>query len=350
MKYSTYYKKKRQIVGLATNFAPDKYTTFVYRKDYYDGFFPKHITDFIYGGRAFNQDKYIPLDEEIELQKPDRTIYEVLRQNFILDATTEAQFKNLMNACHLRVSMDGTSVWEQYSNQLIYDLKTRVMFFHDYNLNDITDIHSVIKDLSSINNCQIYIGSKFPIEVDNATDLFAWWLVPSTQYFYTIQYNGLIPDEELYNLISLELRQQEEYNNQKKIEYLVTKGCTSEQDFVQNRLPRLYRQVVYLRQRLRPFKFTWEENFFQDERWETLLELFRLFIASDNIRVKGGWRNETTFNRYITYYKGDRRFNRFTNEELDDIMELVRVQSPETYEAFYNCNEVYLRGGQFVNG
>ena len=58
-----------EIVNLSPSFSPNMYNKFIYRKDYYDGSYDRHITNekIEYGGRAFSLDKYIPLPEEIEL-------------------------------------------------------------------------------------------------------------------------------------------------------------------------------------------------------------------------------------------------------------------------------------------
>ena len=69
MKYSTYYKNKREIVTLSPDLSPNKYTKFIFRKDYNDGDFIPILTDYdniTYGGLAFSNDIYVPLDESIE--------------------------------------------------------------------------------------------------------------------------------------------------------------------------------------------------------------------------------------------------------------------------------------------
>ena len=58
MKLSSYYKGKMEIVSLSPFFSPDMYNKFIYRKDYYDGYFPSELLKsekIIYGGRAFNR-------------------------------------------------------------------------------------------------------------------------------------------------------------------------------------------------------------------------------------------------------------------------------------------------------
>lgn len=81
MKYSKYYKQKRDIVVLTNQINLDKYSKLIYRKDYYDGTFESELLrneKVEYGGRAFSQDKYIPLPDEIENCKPDTYIYDNL--------------------------------------------------------------------------------------------------------------------------------------------------------------------------------------------------------------------------------------------------------------------------------
>ena len=45
MKLSTYYKNKNHIVQLIPSIDFDKYSKIIYRKDYYDGSYDRHITN-----------------------------------------------------------------------------------------------------------------------------------------------------------------------------------------------------------------------------------------------------------------------------------------------------------------
>ena len=77
MKLSAYYKKKGEIVVLSPQFTPEKNTKFIFRKDYDDGCFPTNLTapNVEYGGLAFSNNVYEPLPPEIEIMKPDTSIY-----------------------------------------------------------------------------------------------------------------------------------------------------------------------------------------------------------------------------------------------------------------------------------
>lgn len=85
MKLSTYYKKKRQIVALSPEFKPNYYSNFYLRKDYEDGIYPSRLECFDnveFGGHGFSGCRYVPLPSEIEICKPDTTIYERVKNNY----------------------------------------------------------------------------------------------------------------------------------------------------------------------------------------------------------------------------------------------------------------------------
>ena len=86
MKLSAYYKRKGEIVILAPEFAPEKHSKFIYRKDYDDGIYPKNLVrpNVEYGGLAFSNNIYLPLPLEIERMRPDTEIYRRTEQDYLL--------------------------------------------------------------------------------------------------------------------------------------------------------------------------------------------------------------------------------------------------------------------------
>lgn len=83
MKLSAYYKRKGEIVVLSPSFTPDRHQQFFYRKDYDDGDYPlglARISNVQYGGLAFSNNVYKPLPMEIEIMKPDTSIYGKMEQ------------------------------------------------------------------------------------------------------------------------------------------------------------------------------------------------------------------------------------------------------------------------------
>ena len=77
MKLSTYFKDRGEIVTLVPTFSPEKHQKFYYWQDYFTDNITEKITqpNVTIGGRAFTNDVYKPLKEEVERQKPDVFLY-----------------------------------------------------------------------------------------------------------------------------------------------------------------------------------------------------------------------------------------------------------------------------------
>lgn len=199
MKLSTYYKRKRDIVSLTSTVDLSKYSKIIYRKDYYDGTFDSEILKnerIEYGGMAFTHNEYKPLPLEIEKLKPDRYIYESMRKKFCINKHTEQLFNQMIRAQHLRLSLDGKTIWKDYASQLDPDASKITYIFHDYNLANIDGAADVIKEIlaSAATNRDKYIGIKFPIKPNNFNQLIEWTQFNPMSLFYNIEYNHYMLD------------------------------------------------------------------------------------------------------------------------------------------------------------
>ena len=201
MKLSTYYKNQRHLVQLIPEIDLDKYSKIIYRKDYYDGTFDRCITNdkIEYGGRAFSLDRYIPLPEDIERLKGDRYIYERMRPYFSTNKKMTDIFNRMMRAQHIRLSLDGRTIWDKYESQLVDGLHNKTLILHDYDLGQIPDAADVILDLQKSFDTKVrkYVGMKFPVNTYSAADLIKWAQFYPMGQFYYLRYNGVMDDEEL---------------------------------------------------------------------------------------------------------------------------------------------------------
>ena len=118
-KISAYYKKKREIVVLSPYFMPERFSQFIVRKDYDDGDFDfakdKNIE---IGGLALSNNKYKALPLDIEKQVPDINIYENYKDIFCINKKYSERFNVMMNAIHLRLSLDGKTIWDDFYRKL----------------------------------------------------------------------------------------------------------------------------------------------------------------------------------------------------------------------------------------
>lgn len=357
MKISSYFKKRGEIVSLAPIFKPERYGTFYYRKDYEDNYFRKDLFDFKnikIGGYAFFGQTYIPLDEKIEEQIPDLYLYDRIKEKFIGESTTfNNMYRVLRNSTHLRLSLDGKTVWGNYKKQINPNERIFTLFLHDFNLNQIKDsylaINDIIKD-KKIANRKIPVGNKFPIIVNNDKDLLQWSNLQPSQFFFLLQFNGIMDDGLLVEFV-------EKTRNKStplQLIYLITANSKNQDDFLKNQLSKIFKQICFLRMQGVKISLKYEDNFFIDQEWEKLIDLFNCYL-NGFINIKPEIRKKMiskdslfkfcrSFEDYPIFHK---RFP-FSKNDARKLFHFVANHDRELFELFYKCSEVELKGGNFV--
>lgn len=354
MKLSSYYKGKMEIVSLSPFFSPDMYNKFIYRKDYYDGYFPSELLKsekIIYGGRAFNRDRYIPLDIDIEKQKADVYIYDKVRDIFCTNSGFTTAFKIMQRAEHGRLSLDGKNIWNDFEKQFQINRSTRTLFLHDYNLNEINDSIYIIKSIIDNMNKSVsggFLALKFPIIVNNSNDLFKWCSFKPSANYFLLQYDGLMEDEVLKDFVEL----QKNTSIGRQLDYFVTCGCTSEEDFIQNRIQKVFRQIVFLRMKRQKINIKYEDNFFTDKRWERMIDFFNSYMNVTITLNKDKFDKVIKFDSLFSFaysLEEDPRFKShiFSKQEARELFQLAREKNYNLFKDFYECHTVELKGGNF---
>lgn len=353
MKLSSYYKGKREIVNLSPELDPSKYTKFMIRKDYNDGeFFPELVNcdNVEYGGYAYTNDEYFPLDLEIEKQKPDTYIYERMRNKMGPEKYLVAAFETMMRAQHARLSLDGKTVWSGFEKQLDIHPRTCVLFLHDKNLQNIEGAQEAIDyimELMPSNAASRKLAMKFPVIVDNMTDLKSWLKYESSLHYYSLQYRGVMNDEEVYDL----LVNSDYRTSPKKIDYIVTASASNEDDFVKNYLLKIFYQALFFRMMKIKISLKYEEGFFIDKRWERLLDLFNAFIATTVILPQSHFDRVIKYDSLYSFVSSFDEKNRFkypfSKEDARQLFSFVREKHYELFRQFYDCHTVKLMGGKF---
>lgn len=354
MKLSSYYKGKKEIVSLSPSFSPDMYNKFIYRKDYYDGDFPSELLKsgkIIYGGRAFNQEKYIPLELDIEKQKADVFIYDKLKKSFCNNKKMTNAFQIMQRAEHARLSLDGKNIWDNFEKQLQITKNTQTLFLHDYNLNDINDSIYVIKSIMSgmkRGASGRNLALKFPIIVNNYEDLLKWCQFSPSSNYFLLQYNGLMEDESLKDFIQY----QKGTSIARQLDYYVTAGCLSEDDFIKNRIQKVFRQIAFLRMEKQKVNIKYENNFFIDKRWERLIDFFNSYMNSTISLPKEKFNRVIKFDSLYSFAANLQEEPRFKNrtfnkQEARELFQLAREKNYNLFKDFYECHTVELKGGYF---
>lgn len=357
MKYSQYYKSKNEIVTMSTSFNPSRYSTFIVRKDYPDTIFPHKMDKFdniIYGGNSFSNGIYLPLDEKIEMQRPDKEIYNKFRFKFGQTQNLIVAFDVMMRAEHLRLSLDGRTIWPQYRKQIQLTSDTRTLFFHDIDIDKIEGAREeIVNLLNQIERGPVsgFFATKYPIIINNYDDLLFWCGLKSTGSYFNVEFRGPLEDEELYDF----LKQQEIKTTPSKIDYIVTAKYKDEDDFVKRGLLKIYNQALFLRMCKTRILLKYDQNFFVDKRWERFIDFINCFVSA-TVRLKQDYFQKVIgsdslvkFAKSLDETHRYPEYNLFNKQEARDLFNFVKENNEEVFRSFYDGHTVELIGGEFQN-
>ncbi len=352
MKMSTYYKKHNELTTFVMALDLDKYTKTFLRKDYDDGVFPKQLRDprLNYGGLAFTGNIYIPLDPEIEIQKPDKLLYTKVADRY-KSAPERELFLTMNNYEHLRLSLDGKTIWKDFEKQFEINDKTRGIILHDPNFTNIDGSEEVVKWIIDKLPDRYHgkkLGMKFPIEVDNTTDFLKWFRFNIQKHCFSIIYKGLMEDCVVAEIVESDGGMQETMN----FEYQVTEGCSSDEEFAKVFLPKIFAQTLFFRRNKKFFPLIYRENFFQDKRFETLIGLLSYYITNsrvyrgENVQLRMDLRS---FYDYLNYYQHCSKEypTKYSVQDCRDALAVVYKYNYPLFSLFYKPLKAVYKGGVF---
>ena len=354
MKLSAYYKKKGEIVVLAPSFTPERNTLFIYRKDYNDGEFPIQLTrtkNVQYGGLAFSSNVYVPLPREIEIMRPDTSIYSKMED--VIKGTTSQHrnriFQNMMTAEHCRLSLDGKTIWDEYPRQFKYLAAARNLMLHDYNLGAIEGGFEEVKKILSharTDGWATRVGMKFPVQVNDGQSLLNWSTLNSNGVFYAVRYDGVIEDEPFLDWVGA-CREKSVYS---QMEYHITSSRYEPNEFIEKLLPKIFRQVIISRSYRIFFSLSYDEGFFPDKRWEDVIRLFNYYHNSYSgepiSRYYSMISNDTLFNFAANSQKVPKHYygEVLNKDQIREIFAFVREHNYPLFKDFYECSAEKLGG------
>ena len=349
-KLAAYLKKKRNVTVFHHKFEPERYTTAYFRKEYDDGIYNTDILklNVIYGGRAFSQ-TYRALLQEAELIEPDFEIYRRYTSYYGDTKKDAQQIKTLLTATHFRLSLDGQTMLSFPYERL--RPRHPCVILHDYDLAAISNSYDMVYDIMTARprGLMYHIGNKYPINVYTFEDLKKWLnIYPMGNCFY-LQYNGLLTDEQLIELLedaSMSLRQ---------TIYNFTYKCQSEDDFVINVLPQIYKQALFLRKYKTKILLNIDEDFFQTPALLNLMKLINCWYGKTFIEdlPKPGGRTlygycSSSKVAYIEPFPWQHLT--VTKEQMRESFQYIREHNYDVFEKFYSAPGVILNGGKLEYG
>lgn len=355
MKLSAYYKKKGEIVVLSPSFTPHRNTKFIYRKDYDDGDFPRGLTTYgnvEYGGLAFSQNRYQPLPTEIERMKPDTSIYSKMESKILGPATSERRkiYNNMIEAEHCRLSLDGKTIWPEYTKQFKNLKQARNLMFHDYDLGAVDGAFEEVQRLlarARTDGWATRVGMKFPIQVSDGQEFLNWSGLRANSTFFSLRYNGVMDNDCFTEWI----QRNYEKANYLQMEYHVTDARYDENHFTTCLLSQILRQVIFSRRYRLSFSLTYDEGYFSDPRWEQVIRLFNFYHTSFLGETEAVFykkiEDDTLFDFAAHTMKrpyGTYGQDAMTVEQVRKIFEFVREHNYPLFKDFYECNARSLGG------
>ena len=348
MKLSAYYKKNREVVILSPSFTPERHQKFFLRKDYNDGNFPiglEKVPNLDYGGYAFTNGIYAPLPPEIEIMRPDTSLYDNMEKTIMASKGRDQRkiFQNMMEAEHCRISLDGKTIWEDYPKQFKFLKTARNLMFHDFDLGAIEGGFEEVQKLlarARTDGWATRVGMKFPVTCTKGQDLLNWMSIRPNSTFYSLRFDGVIEKECFRDFVGI-AREKSIYN---QLDYYVTASSINEQEFLNKYIQQIFRQVVKARSYRVFFSLKYEENFFIDSRWEKVLDLFNFYHNSmkhlpQSIYFKKIGKDtlfdfaRATYDDLPFYYR-----KAMTKQEIRELFAFVREENPALFEDFYEFN------------
>ena len=348
MKLSAYYKKNREVVILSPSFTPERHQKFFLRKDYNDGNFPiglEKVPNLDYGGYAFTNGIYAPLPPEIEIMRPDTSLYDNMEKTIMASKGRDQRkiFQNMMEAEHCRISLDGKTIWEDYPKQFKFLKTARNLMFHDFDLGAIEGGFEEVQKLlarARTDGWATRVGMKFPVTCTKGQDLLNWMSIRPNSTFYSLRFDGVIEKECFRDFVGI-AREKSVYN---QLDYYVTASSINEQEFLNKYIQQIFRQVVKARSYRVFFSLKYEENFFIDSRWEKVLDLFNFYHNSmkhlpQSIYFKKIGKDtlfdfaRATYDDLPFYYR-----KAMTKQEIRELFAFVREENPALFEDFYEFN------------
>lgn len=337
MKLSSYYKQKHEIVSLSLDFKPNMYSHFIIRQDYpFNCTYPTY-PNVEYGGRAFSSTKYKPLPLEIEIMRPDISLYNKVQIPHLNKNVVRSAVNTMRRAEHIRLSLDEKTIWPDWEKQLRRDSNCFGIIFHDSNLAEIEGAFELIKN--NINSIITHangrrIGSKFPIITTTENEFIDWYSLPAMGSYYYLQHNGILTTNIIPHI--------QKVHQPEQISVNITANTTYE-SFINNDIILLFQSILDLRRVGIVFPLIYDKGFFTDSRWVNVIDL----ICQFNNRFVLKYKDRDYLTRvapYETLYSyvkklvEDEKNYGYTTRRKDkysNLFQFVRENNYDLFKLFY---------------
>jgi len=355
-KLITYYRQHNFLTVLTPTLAPEPYSKYIIRKDYDDGCYSKKLflPNCEYGGRAFNPEQYIPLPPEIERTVPNMHIYDQHIANFGKKTAEQDQIKRILNCAHIRLAPDSQNLLSFEELQPNFANKVTGIFLHDYDLASLKPYDLILqlqnqREFRTKPGINPYpVGNKFPIKIYSSEELEKWLRIVTIPNAFFLEYYGYMEDKTLYRLCTDNKRMA------RQIYYNISYGCSTENQFLMERLPKIFTQILFLRMDSIKILLNYDDEFLKTKELRDFIELLNCWLSFRWFESYAP-HSQTLYkfcrdNSYFHYTKWSYlKKVELSFEEIRDIFQYIRERNYELFKMFYEWDEVKYKGGKIVN-
>lgn len=343
-----YFYNHNEIAVLMKELEIDKYNKIYFRKDYDDGKLIKELlsSNVVCGGRSFSPYKYLPLDINIEKTVPNFSIYQrFMEKQYFKNQYSKTLFFRLLKAQHLRLSINGKDIWDDYLKPTEINNRKITFIFHDYNLADIDNSIEAIKDFFNFVNkgdeikLKRYIGTKFPITIQNQSQLLDWASLSNYFSLLEIEIPFVMDDEILYYI----------FQNYKRaipfFSYNLNNLLFNENHFLDIDLPKIYKQLLFLQSKGIKFSLKYSNKNLLSEGLINFLDLLQNY--AQRIPVNNKSISLYHYVRGLQYQKMKRYIKKLNIEEMRNAFQYIRIKNYDLFKNFYEVDGCYFKNGGF---
>ena len=356
-KLYTYYHSQHEIAVLAPKMEPARYTKFFIRKDYDDGIYPPElfVPNCEYGGRAFMFDKYVPLKPEIENITPNMDMYYRYIDKFGGTVEDQTLIKRILHCAHMRLAPNSITA-RPISNLIseVENARYTGIILHDYDIASIKDSREIIKELSESRHFvekkginPYPIGNKFPIQVNSDEELHQWLQILGIPTSFFIQYNGIMENETL-NWFCCENKRRAS-----QLWYNISGKLSSENDFVMNDLPKIFKQVLLLRRRGIKILLKYDDKKIITPEIKTLIDLLNIWLSfhfkEEEHPLRQTLYQLCSLNSRFHYRNYALKTFKVKMDDARQCFQYFREKNYELFKMFYEWDRVTYKGGEIIN-
>ena len=352
-KLITYYRLHNKIAVLTPKLNIDNYSNVIIRKEYDDGIFPNEyfLEKVSYGGRAFNPDRYEPLPPHIEDTVPNMHIYDPYINYFGNKQYEREQIKRILNCAHIRLSPDSCTLPTFESLKKYFYKGITGIFLHDYDLSSlkaydlILELQNQRKYVTRYGINPYPVGNKYPIKVYNSEELEKWLRIITMNNTFSLEYYGLMENKTLYKLCC------ENGKMARQIYYNILYGCT-EDDFIINRLPKIFLQALFLRRQSMKILLKYDNEILISYELKKLIELLNCFLSFqwiDDMPRRRSLYQLCLENSKLHYINWAFKSITVSTEDARTVFQFIREKNYKVFKMFYELDSILYREGELID-